>query len=454
MIKRILVANRGEIAVRIIRTCKAMGIETVAVYSTIDKEALHVQYATKAVCIGEGRPEKSYLNMERILNAACLTGCDAVHPGFGFLSENPEFARLTLQCGLIFIGPSPEVIELMGNKARARETMIAAGVPVIPGSQGVVSEEEALGVAKTVGFPVLIKARSGGGGRGMRRAEREDEFIQAYRTARAEAQAAFGDDGVYVEKVVEGAKHIEVQLLADHFGKVLHLYDRDCSCQRRNQKIVEEAPCFCLPETVRQAMCADAVKACKSVGYDSVGTIEFLWDGAERYYFMEMNTRIQVEHTVTEEITGVDLIRQQILIADHRPCALEQADIHCTGHAIECRINAEDVNADFAPRPGRIAFLNLPGGPGIRVDTAVYNGYTVPPCYDAMMIKCVARGKNRLEAIRRMRTALEELIVDGVPNNAEFLYVLMHEPAFIKGHFDTKYIDTFVQELKDNGTVI
>lgn len=454
MIKRILVANRGEIAVRIIRTCKAMGIETVAVYSTADKEALHVQYATRAVCIGEGRPEESYLNMERILNAACLTGCDALHPGFGFLSENPEFARLTQQCGLIFIGPSPEVIELMGNKARARETMIAAGVPVIPGSQGVVLEEEALGVARSVGFPVLVKARSGGGGRGMRWAESEADFLQAYRTAKAEALAAFGDDGVYIEKVVTGAKHIEVQLLADHFGKALHLFERDCSCQRRNQKIVEEAPCFCLPEALRQSMYADAVKACKSVGYDSVGTIEFLWDGADNYYFMEMNTRIQVEHTITEEITGVDLIKQQILIADHRPCSLEQKDIVCSGHAIECRINAEDVNANFAPRPGKISFLNLPGGPGIRVDTAVYNGYTVPPCYDAMMIKCVAKGKNRLEAIRRMRTALEELIVDGVPNNAEFLYVLMHEPAFIKGHFDTAYIDAFVQELRDNGTVI
>ncbi len=454
MIKRILIANRGEIAVRIIRTCKAMGIETVSVYSTADRDALHVQLATRAVCIGEARPEESYLNMEKILNAACLTGCDAIHPGFGFLSENPEFARLTQQCGLIFIGPSPEVIELMGNKAKARETMIKAGVPVIPGSEGVVSEEEALGIAKTVGFPVLVKARSGGGGRGMRRAESEETFRSAYRTAKAEAAAAFGDDGVYIEKVIEAAKHVEVQLMADHFGKTLHLFERDCSCQRRNQKIVEEAPCFTLPGTVREAMLRDAIKASRSVGYDSVGTIEFLWDGGERYYFMEMNTRIQVEHTITEAITGIDLIKQQILIADHRPLTLEQEEISCEGHAIECRINAEDVNADFAPRPGKITFLNLPGGKDVRIDTAVYNGYTVPPCYDSMMIKCIVKGKNRLEAIRRMRTALEELIVEGVPNNAEFLYVLMHEPAFIKGHFDTGAIDQFVQELKANGTII
>lgn len=454
MIERILIANRGEIAVRIIRTCKEMGIETVAIYSTADKDALHVQYATKAVCIGGPKSDESYLNMQRILSAACLTGCDAIHPGFGFLSENPTFARLTEQCGLIFIGPDADVIEMMGNKARAKETMIDAGVPVIPGSRGVVELEDAILTASQIGYPVLIKARSGGGGRGMRIAEDEDSFVDAYTTAKSEARVAFGDDGVYVEKVVRNAKHIEVQLLADHFGNVLHLYERDCSLQRRNQKIVEEAPCVCLPDNLREDMTAAAVKACKHVGYNSVGTIEFLWDGGDSYYFMEMNTRIQVEHTITEMVTGIDLIKQQIRVADGKKCTLKQENIKCLGHAVECRINAEDVKADFAPRPGHIDFLNLPGGRGIRVDTAIYNGYTIPPYYDSMIMKCIAYGDSRLEAIKKMRTALEELIIDGVPNNVEFLYVLMHEPEFIKGRFDTGYVDTFVQEIKENGTIV
>ncbi len=454
MIERILIANRGEIAVRIIRTCKEMGIETVAVYSTADKDALHVQYATQAVCIGGPRTEESYLNMQRILTAACLTGCDAIHPGFGFLSENPEFARLTEQCGLIFIGPDADVIEMMGNKARAKETMIAAGVPVIPGSRGVVEAEEALQVAKEVGFPVLIKARSGGGGRGMRIASSEDEFMDAYATARSEAKAAFGDDGVYVEKVVQQAKHIEVQLMADQYGNVRHLYERDCSLQRRNQKIVEEAPCVRLPDTVRSRMLESAVKACEYVGYNSVGTIEFLWDGGDNYYFMEMNTRIQVEHTISEMVTGIDLIKQQILSASGQHMRIAQEDIHLNGHAIECRINAEDVNADFAPRPGHIDFLNLPGGRGIRIDTAIYNGYTIPPYYDSMIMKVISFGASRLEAIKKMRTALEELIIEGVPNNVEFLYLLMYDPEFIRGRFNTGYVDTFVQELKENGTVV
>lgn len=454
MIERILIANRGEIAVRIIRTCKEMGIETVAIYSTADKDALHVQYATKSVCIGGPRPDESYLNMHRILSAACLTGCDAVHPGFGFLSENPEFARLVEQCGLIFIGPDAEVIEMMGNKARAKETMIAAGVPVIPGSRGVVEEEEALQAAREAGFPVLIKARSGGGGRGMRIAENEEEFADAYATARAEAKAAFGDDGVYVEKVIRNAKHIEVQLMADKYGNVRHLYERDCSLQRRNQKIVEEAPCCVLPAHVRDAMLKSAVKACKHVGYDSVGTIEFLWDGQENYYFMEMNTRIQVEHTISEMVTGIDLIKQQIRAAAGQKITMAQKDIKLQGHAIECRINAEDVKAGFAPRPGKINFLNLPGGRGVRIDTAIYNGYTIPPYYDSMIMKCITYGDNRLEAIRKMRTALEELIIEGVPNNVEFLYLLMYEPEYIRGRFNTGYVDNFVQELMENGTVI
>lgn len=450
MIERILIANRGEIAVRIIRTCKSMGIETVAIYSTADEDALHVQYATQSVCVGEPKLEDSYLNMQRILSAACLTGCDAIHPGFGFLSENPEFARLTVECGLIFIGPDADIIELMGNKARARETMIAAGVPVVPGSKGVVEEFEAHQTALRIGFPVLIKARSGGGGRGMRIAASENTFVDAYRAARTEAKAAFGDDGVYIEKVVENPKHIEVQLLCDHHGKVLHLFERDCSLQRRNQKVVEESPCSVLPAKIRKDLLAAAVKACHYVGYNSVGTIEFLWDGNDHFYFMEMNTRIQVEHTISEMITGIDLIREQIRVADGRPLKLDQEDIRINGHAIECRINAEDVNAGFAPRPGTIEFLNLPGGQGVRVDTAIYNNYRIPPHYDSMMLKLIVHGENRLMAIRKMRTALEELIIEGVPNNIEFLYVLMHEGGFLRGNYDTGFIETFIKEYRRN----
>lgn len=451
MIERILIANRGEIAVRIIRTCKSMGIETVAIYSTADKDALHVQYANRAICVGGPRPDESYLNMQRILSAACLTGCDAIHPGFGFLSENAEFAHLTEECGLIWIGPDADIINLMGNKAKAKETMVAAGVPVVPGSDGIVEEDEAVAVAAEIGYPVLIKARSGGGGRGMRLAERPEDFLDAYRAARSEAQAAFGDDGVYVEKVVLNPKHIEVQLLGDQFGNVIHLYERDCSLQRRNQKIVEEAPCAILPQEVRERLFADAVKACQHVGYNSAGTIEFLWDGGENYYFMEMNTRIQVEHTITEMITGVDLIREQIRVADGRPLRLSQEDIVLNGHAIECRINAEDVAQGFAPRPGTISFLNLPGGQGVRVDTAIYNGYTIPPYYDSMVMKLIVHGDNRLSAIRKMRAALEELIIEGVPTNVEFLYVLMYEGGFLRGNYDTSFIDQYSEEYRVNG---
>lgn len=455
MIKRLLIANRGEIAVRIIRTCKQMGIETVAVYSTADEEALHVQLADYAVCIGGPRSSQSYLNMKNIVSAACMTACDAIHPGFGFLSENAKFARLVMQCGLIFVGPRPEVIEAMGDKANARDAMIQAGVPVVPGSKACIERvEDAFPVASKLGYPVLIKAANGGGGRGMRLAYSEDDLANAYEAARSEAKIAFGDDDVYMEKYIVEPKHIEVQLMADKHGNVLHLYERDCSAQRRNQKLVEEAPCHSLDQQIRQHMFEDAIKACKAVTYDSVGTIEFLLDNRGNYYFMEMNTRIQVEHTISEMITGIDLIKQQIRIADGMKLSMTQEEIPCLGHAIECRINAENCKQDFAPSPGKISFINFPGGRNVRVDTAVYNGYTISPYYDSMILKLITFAPTRLECIKAMRASLEELIIEGVETNTEFQYILMHHPVFVGGRYDTAFMETFIKELKEDGTII
>ena len=455
MIRRLLIANRGEIAVRIIRTCKEMNIETVAVYSTADKEALHVQLADYTICIGGPKANDSYLNMQNIISAACMTGCDAIHPGFGFLSENAKFARLVMQCGMIFVGPNPDVIEKMGDKNNARQCMIKAGVPVIPGSKDVLrTVEEAISMAEKIGYPVLVKASNGGGGRGMRRADSKEELIDAYDTAKAEALANFGDDAVYMEKFIVEPKHVEVQLLADKFGNVVHLYERDCSCQRRNQKILEEAPCHILKEEVREHLLADAVKAAKSVGYDSVGTIEFLLDARGSYYFMEMNTRIQVEHTISEEICGIDLIKQQIRIADGHKLAYQQKDILCHGHAIECRINAENIKQNFAPSPGEIKFINFPQGRRVRIESAVYNGYTIPPYYDSMIAKVITYADTRLECIKRMRSALEELLIEGVETNIEFQYLLLHHATFIGGRYDTGFMDKFIKELKEDGTII
>lgn len=455
MIKRLLIANRGEIAVRIIRTCKEMNIETVAVYSTADHEALHVQLADYAICIGGPKANESYLNMKNILSAACMTGCDAIHPGFGFLSENAKFARLVMQCGLIFIGPSPEVIDMMGDKHNARMKMIEAGVPVIPGSKALLKTiEEAKTMAASIGYPILIKASNGGGGRGMRRADCEEELQDAYHTAKAEAKANFGDDAVYMEKFIVEPKHVEVQLMADQYGNVVHLFERDCSAQRRNQKLLEEAPCHTLREDIRKHLLADAVKACKSVGYDSVGTIEFLLDARGSYYFMEMNTRIQVEHTISEEITGIDLIKQQIRIAEHQKLAYQQADIKCQGHAIECRINAENIKFNFAPSPGAITFINFPGGRRVRIESAVYNGYKIPPYYDSMIAKIITYADTRLECIKRMRDALEELLIEGIETNIEFQYLLLHHPTFISGKYDTGFMEIFIKELKEDGTII
>lgn len=455
MIKRLLIANRGEIAVRIIRTCKEMEIESVAVYSTVDKDALHVQLADYAVCIGAGKSSESYLNMKNILSAACMTGCDAIHPGFGFLSENAKFARLVMQCGLIFVGPNPDVIEMMGDKNNARRKMMDAGIPVIPGSKDVLnSADEAKAMAASIGYPVLIKASSGGGGRGMRLAHSEEEIKDAFESAKAEAKACFGDDAVYMEKFIVQPKHIEVQLMADKHGNTFHLFERDCSCQRRNQKLLEEAPCLVLDASIREQLLRDALRACESVHYDSVGTIEFLLDARGQYYFMEMNTRIQVEHTISEMVTGIDLIKQQIRIAEGDVLPFKQEDILCRGHAIECRINAEDIRKDFAPSPGEITFINFPGGRNIRVDTAVYNGYHISPYYDSMIVKLIAYGDTRAECIQRMRVALEEMIIEGIETNVDFQYLLLYDDTFVAGTYDTGFMDTFIKELKADGTII
>lgn len=454
MFKKILIANRGEIAVRVIRACKELGIKTVAVYSNADKEAIHKELATEAVCIGDSLPKDSYLNIENIISAACLTGCDAIHPGFGFLSENPQFARMVEKCGLTFIGPNPEVMERMGNKNEAIQSMIKAGVPVVPGSHKAVTLEEGLACAKEIGFPVLVKASAGGGGKGIRIIYEEDEFEASYKEAKEEALKFFSNDEVYVEKFIKHPKHIEVQLMCDKHGNAIHLFERNCSLQRRNQKMVEEAPCISISDNLKNRLYDSAIKACKFIGYDSVGTIEFLVDEKENYYFMEMNTRVQVEHCVTEAVTNVDIVKNMIKIAYGLPLQFKQEDIKLYGYAIECRINAEDPKNDFRPNPGKIRFINTPGGMGVRIDSAVYPGYTISPYYDSMILKVITFAKTRLECIRKMRQALEELIIDGVATTVEFDYVLLHHPTFILGHYDTSFIESFIGELKENGKLV
>ncbi len=455
MIQKLCIANRGEIAVRIIRACKEMGIKTVALYSSADKDALHTQLADEAVCIGGPRVNESYLNMNNIIQAACSTGSDAIHPGFGFLSENPKFARLVQSCGLIFVGPDPEIIEKMGNKSKARQMMMEANVPVIPGSKQILKDEqEGLALAKTMGFPVIIKASSGGGGRGMRIVSEEDTYVSNFKAAKAEAMACFGDDDVYMEKYLENPKHIEVQLLADKHGNVIHLFERDCSFQRRNQKMIEEAPCHILDDTTRQSMLDAAVRAASYVGYNSVGTIEFLLDKDNHFYFMEMNTRVQVEHPISEMITGVDIIKEQIRSADGTVLKYKQADIVRQGYALECRINAENIAYDFAPSPGKINFLHIPGGKGVRSDSAVYCGYEIPPYYDSMILKLITFAPTRLACIKKMRSALSELIIDGVQTNIEFHYLVLHAPKFVEGKYDTGFAESYIEELKANGEFI
>lgn len=448
MIQRVLIANRSEIAVRIIRACKEMGIETVAVYSQADKEALHVQMADQAVCIGASLASESYLNMNNLIQAACLTGCDAIHPCFGFLSENSRFARLVQECGLTWIGPRPEVIEQLGNKTEARKMMAAKGVPIIPGmSKALSSEQEGLSVADEIGYPIILKASNGGGGKGMRVVRSETEFQDAYYQTKSEAKQFFGDEDVYIEKFIENPKHIEVQLAGDRYGNCVHFYERDCSFQIDNQKMMEEAPCSCLSEAQRAALVESACKACKAAKYDSVGTVEFLFDG-NQHYFMEMNTRIQVEHPITEMITGIDLIALQIRLAQGDPLPFTQAQIHKNGVAIECRINAEDVHHDFHGCAGKIRFYHCPGGNGIRVDSGIYSGYEVPPFYDSMLCKIIAYAPNRKACIQKMKGALEEIIVDGIETNEEFLYLALFQEDFLKGSYDTSMAAKFYQQCK------
>ncbi|KRQ87872.1 Biotin carboxylase [Caloramator mitchellensis] len=441
MFKKILIANRGEIAVRIIRACKEMGIKTVAVFSEADREALHVQLADEAVCIGPAKARDSYLNMENIISATVLTGAEAIHPGFGFLSENSKFARLCEDCNITFIGPSAESIEMMGNKSKAREIMIKAGVPVVPGSEGRVETiEDAINISQEIGFPVMIKASAGGGGRGIRIVRGLEELKKAFETAKNEAKNAFGDDSMYIEKFVENPKHIEFQILADSYGNTLYLGERDCSMQRRNQKIIEEAPSALMNHKLRKKMGEVAVRAAKAVNYKNAGTIEFLLDKNGDFYFIEMNTRIQVEHPVTEMITGIDLIKEQINIAAGKRLNFSQEDVVLEGHAIECRINAEDVENDFRPSPGKIEFLHFPGGNGVRIDSAIYQGYTIPPTYDSMIAKLIVHGKDRNEAIQRMKRALEEFVIEGVKTNIDLHYRLLGEEEFLEGNYDTGYL--------------
>jgi acetyl-CoA carboxylase, biotin carboxylase subunit len=441
MFKKILIANRGEIAVRIIRACREMGIETVAVYSEADRDALHAEMADEAICIGPARARDSYLNMQNILSATVLSGAEAIHPGFGFLSENSEFAQMCKECNITFIGPDSESIEKMGNKSRAREIMMEAGVPVVPGSSGAVPTiKEGLKLAEKIGFPVMIKASAGGGGRGIRVVKNEGEFAKAFETARSEAKSAFGDDTMYVEKFVENPRHIEFQILADSFGNTVYLGERDCSIQRRNQKVLEEAPSPIMSESLRREMGEIAVKAAKAVNYKNAGTIEFLVDKYGKYYFMEMNTRIQVEHPITEMVTGIDLVKEQIKIAAGETLDVAQEDIKISGHAIECRINAENPDLGFRPSPGKIQRMHIPGGLGVRLDSAAYQGYVIPPTYDSMIGKLIVHGKTREEAINRMKRALGEFVIEGIDTNIDFQFRILGNEVFESGSYDTGFI--------------
>lgn len=441
MFKKILVANRGEIAVRIIRACKELGVETVAVYSEMDKDSLHVHLADEAICIGPAISSKSYLNINNIISAAQITKAEAIHPGYGFLSENTRFAMMCETHGIKMIGPREEHIKKMGNKSEARRTMIKAGVPVVPGSENATNQaEDALLIAEKIGFPVMIKAASGGGGRGMRLVYNKEEFIDMFNVAKAETLAAFSDDSMYIEKYIEEPRHVEFQILADEYGNVIHLGERDCSLQRRNQKVLEEAPCTIISDSVRKEMGEMAIRAARAVDYESAGTMEFLLDKHGNYYFIEMNTRIQVEHPVTELITGIDLIKEQIRIASGKKLELSQEDIKINGHAIECRINAEDIHNNFTPSPGTIKDYLVPGGNGIRIDTHIYSGYNVPSAYDSMIGKLIAWGKNRDEAIARLQRALSEFIITGIKTNIDFHSEVLRNEKFLKNQIDTSFI--------------
>ena len=444
MFDKILIANRGEIAVRIIRACREMGIKTVAVYSEADRDCLHTLLADEAICIGPAPSTQSYLNMERILTATVAMKADAIHPGFGFLSENARFAELCEKCNITFIGPSADIINRMGNKSEARKTMMDAGVPVVPGGKEAVHEvEEARLVAEKLGYPVMIKASSGGGGKGMRISRGLEDFDANFQNAQMESIKGFSDDTMYIEKYIEKPRHIEFQIMADKFGNVVHLGERDCSIQRRHQKVLEESPSAAISEELRKKMGETAVLAAKSVGYENAGTIEFLLDKHKNFYFMEMNTRIQVEHPVTELVSGLDLIKEQIRVAAGEPLSVSQKDVKITGHAIECRINAENPEKNFMPCPGLITNVHVPGGNGVRVDTHIYNDYKVPANYDSMLMKLIVHGKDRTEAIAKMRSALGELIIEGIETNVDFQFDILSHEAYQSGDIDTDFIPKY-----------
>ena len=441
MLKKVLIANRGEIAVRIIRACREMGIRTVAIYSEADKDALHVSLADEAVCVGPATSSKSYLNMKAILEAACLTGADSIHPGFGFLSENSSFAKICEEMGIKFIGPNYKLIDLLGNKSKAKKTIKKAGVPVVPGSEGLIkSKEEAVSIAEQIKYPVMLKASAGGGGKGIRVAYNKDQLEKEYDLVKQEAKVSFNDDSLYLEKFIENPRHVEIQILADEHGNCIHLGERDCSIQRRNQKVLEETPSSILDDKTRKKMGEVAVNAVKEIGYSNAGTIEFLVDKNKDFYFMEMNTRVQVEHPVTESVTGIDIIKEQIKIASGEPLSYKQKDITFTGHSMEVRINAEDPSKNFMPCPGKITDLHLPGGNGVRIDTAIYPGYTIPPYYDSMIAKIIVHGKNRDESIAKMKSAISELVVEGITTNADFILKILEDKDFVSNNYDTSFI--------------
>lgn len=450
MQNKILIANRGEIAVRIIRACKELGIGQVAVYSKADKDSLHVKLADEAICIGEAKSSESYLNKTNIISAAIATGCNAIHPGYGFLAENDEFVEIVEQCNLKFIGPSSEVIKKLGNKVEAKKIAKEAGIPVVEGSNGIVENlEEAKQIAKQITYPILIKARNGGGGKGISIVRSEDDLIKIFELTKQEASVNFGDSGVYIEKYIENPHHIEVQILADSKGNVIHLGERDCSIQRRNQKIIEESPSPYIDQELRTKLGEAAIKLVKSINYQNAGTIEFIVDKDKNFFFIEVNTRIQVEHPVTEMVTGVDIVKEQIRIAFNQELSIKQKELEFSGHAIECRINAEDPQNNFRPSPGLVKNLLLPGGPGVRVDTHLYSNYTVPPYYDSLLGKLVVHANTRKEAIRKMRVALEQFIVDGIKTNGEILYLIMHNAHFVRGIYDTSFLMEFLDSIKD-----
>ncbi len=450
MISKVLIANRGEIAIRVIRACRELGIKTVAVYSDADKNSLHLEFADEAICIGKPLSSDSYLNISRIISAAEVTDSDAIHPGYGFLAENPYFAEVCESCGIKFIGPTAESIRLMGDKVKAKDTMRRAGVPLIPGSKaGVASKEEALALAKKMGYPLILKAKAGGGGKGMRVCHSDVRLVSALFTAQSEAEANFGDSEVYIEKFIENPRHVEVQVAADNYGNVIYLGERDCSIQRRHQKVIEEAPSPAVNTKMRKKLGEVCAKAMKFINYNSVGTIEFLLDKDGNFYFMEMNTRIQVEHTITEEVTGIDLVKLQILIAAGEKIKIKQEDIEIKGSSIECRINAEDPEKGFMPCPGAINFCYMPGGKNVRVDSHIYSGYHIPPFYDSLLAKIIVKGSNRAEALRKMDSALAEFLIEPIKTTAGFCRTVINDPDFKRGNYHTGFLEKYFDKQEE-----